>query len=193
MAQTTTALARRVETNIRILRGQKVVLDTDLAQLYGVSVKRLNQQVTRNKHRFPADFVFRLSRAEHKNLRLQNATSSSKHGGSRHLPNAFTEHGAIMAATVLKSERAIHMRIFVVRAFVRMRQLLSANREIVAKLTELERRIESHDGDIQQLIDAIRGLMAHGRRAAARLDSSCQGAHKQAVVSASRCSSHKET
>jgi hypothetical protein len=98
-----------------------------------------------------------------------------------------------MAATVLKSERAIHMRIFVVRAFVRMRQLLSANREIVAKLTELERRIESHDGDIQQLIDAIRGLMAHGRRAAARLDSSCQGAHKQAVVSASRCSSHKET
>ena len=160
MAQTTTALARQVDAKIRILRGQKVVLDADLAQLYGVSVKRLNQQVTRNKHRFPADFIFRLSRAENKNLRLQNATSSSGHGGSRHLPHAFTEPGAIMAATVLKSERAIHMSIFVVRASVRMRKLLSANHEILAKLAELERHVESHDGDIEQLLHAIRGLMA---------------------------------
>ena len=108
-------------------------------------VKRLNQQVNRNADRFPRDFIFRLSVTEYENLRLQFATSSFGHGGRRSLPYAFTEHGAIMAATILNSERAIQMSIFVVRAFVRMREALAANQQIVAKLSELEGRLEGHD------------------------------------------------
>ncbi len=109
-----------------------------------------------------------LSSAEYESLRLQFATSNEGRGGRRYLPYAFTEHGAIMAATVLNSQRAIEMSIFVVRAFVRMREALAANRQIVAKLTELESRLESHDADIQELVEAIRELMApparNGRR-----------------------------
>ena len=139
MSKAVTALAKRVDSRILFLRGRKIILDSDLAELYGVPAKRLNQQVTRNVERFPADFRFRLSRKEYENLRLQFATSSLSHGGRRYLPYAFTEHGAIMAATVLNSERAIQMSIFVVRAFVRMREALAANQQIAAKLTELER------------------------------------------------------
>ena len=160
MSKATLALAKRVDSRILFLRGQKIILDSDLAELYGVPAKRLNQQVTRNASRFPSDFRFRLSRAEYENLRLQFATSSLGHGGRRYLPYAFTEHGAIMAATVLNSERAIRMSIFVVRAFVRMRQALSASRQIVVKLAELERRVDNHDTNIQELVDAIRELMA---------------------------------
>lgn len=134
-------------------------MDTDLAELYGVTVKQLNQQIKRNADRFPADFLFRLSRAEHASLRSQIVTSNVGRGGRRYLPYAFTEHGAIMAATVLNSERAVEMSIFVVRAFVRMREALTSNQKIVSKLGELERRLESHDSDIQQLIEAIRELM----------------------------------
>jgi len=140
----------------------------DLAELYGVEVKRLNQQVKRNIDCFPGDFVLQLSSAEYESLRLQIATSNEGRGGRRYLPYAFTEHGAIMAATVLNSTRAIEMSIFVVRAFVRMREALAANQQIVAKLTELECRLESHDADIQELVEAIRELMAppppNGRR-----------------------------
>jgi len=121
--------------------------------------KGLNEQVKRNARRFPDDFVIRLSAEEAANLRSQNVTSSSSHGGRRYLPNAFTEHGAIMAASVLNSERADDMSIFVVRAFVRMREALAANQQIMSKLTELEHRVESHDGNIQELIEAIRELM----------------------------------
>jgi len=159
MSKAAAALARRVDTRILLLRGKKVILDSDLAELYGVASKRLNQQVTRNASRFPADFRFRLTRAEYENLRLQFATSSLGHGGRRYLPYAFTEHGAIMAASVLNSERAIQMSIFVVRAFVRMREALAANQQIIANLAELERRLENHDGKIQQLVHAIRELM----------------------------------
>ena len=153
-------LAKKVDSKILVLRDQKVILDVHLAALYGVSVKRLNEQIKRNAKRFPADFLFRLSPAEYQNLRSQNATSSSSHGGRRYLPHAFTEHGAIMAATVLNSKRAIEMSIFVVRAFVRMRQALAANQQIVTKLSEIERRLEGHDVEIQELVDAIRELMA---------------------------------
>jgi phage regulator Rha-like protein len=142
-------LSARVESRILILRGHKVILDADLAELYGVEVKRLNQQVKRNIDRFPSDFVLQLSPAEYESLRLQIATSNEGRGGRRYLPYAFTEHGAIMAATVLSSQRAMEMSIFVVRAFVRMREALAANQQIVAKLTELESRLESHDADIQ--------------------------------------------
>ncbi len=152
-------LTRRVAAKILILRNQKVILDSDLAQLYGVPVKRLNEQVKRNRSRFPAYFLFALTKAEHESLRSQNATSNPKHGGRRYLPQAFTEHGAIMAATVLNSKRAIEMSIFVVRAFVRMRESLLTNQRVDAKLSELETRLDSHDAEIQELVEAIRDLI----------------------------------
>ena len=152
-------LGKRVDSKILLIRGQRVILDTDLAELYGVEVRHLNQQVKRNSRRFPDDFVIRLSAEEAANLRSQIVTSSSSHGGRRTLPYAFTEHGTIMAASVLNSERADDMSIFVVRAFVRMREALAANQQILSKLTELEHRVESHDGNIQELIEAIRELM----------------------------------
>jgi ORF6N domain-containing protein len=154
-----TALTLPVESRILNLRDHKVILDTDLAELYGVSVKRLNQQVKRNKDRFPADFVFQLTAKEHEALRLQNATSNQGRGGRRFAPYAFTEYGAIMAATVLNSERAIEMSVFVVRAFVRLRESMASNRKIAGKLEELESRLEKHDTAIQDIIDAIKELM----------------------------------
>ena len=159
MPQQIAVLAKHVESNILQVRGHRVILDSDLAKLYGVEVKRLNEQVKRNVRRFPDDFMLRLSLEEAANLRSQIATSSSGHGGRRYRPYAFTEHGAIMAASVLNSERAIEMSIFVVRAFVRMRETLAANQEVLSKLAELERRVESHDANIQELIEAIRELM----------------------------------
>ena len=162
MKNTVAVLAKKDDSKILILRGQKVILDTDLAELYGVPVKRLNQQVKRNAGRFPFDFVFRLSRAESENLRSQIATSSGGHeghGGRRYLPQPFTEHGAIMAATVLNSKRAVGMSIFVVRVFVRMREVLAMNQKIMGKLADLERRMEGHDAGMQELVDAIHELM----------------------------------
>jgi hypothetical protein len=157
---TAIVLAKRVSTKILVLRNQKVILDTDLAELYGVSVKRLNEQVKRNPKRFPPDFLFTLTAPEYDNLRSQTATSSSSHGGRRYLPHAFTEHGAIMAASVLNSRRAIEMSIFVVRAFVQMRQTMATNQQIVSKLAELEARLDSHDGELQELVEAIHELVA---------------------------------
>jgi len=153
-------LVKPVEPRILILRGLRVILDSELAELYGVQVKRLNEQVKRNAERFPRDFMFQLSDAEHRNLRSQFATSSSSHGGRRRPPYAFTEHGAIMAATVLSTKRAIEMSVFVVRAFVRLRDMLAANAKLANKLTELERSVKGHDTAIQGIIDAIRELIA---------------------------------
>ena len=160
MNKTAIILAKRVSTKILVLRNQKVILDAELAELYGVPVRQLNQQVKRNAHRFPPDFRFALTAAEYQNLRSQNVISSSAHGGRRYLPHAFTEHGAIMAATVLNSKRAIEMSIFVVRAFVQMRQALVVNHQVVSKLSELEARLDNHDDEIHDLVDAIRELMA---------------------------------
>lgn len=159
MKKKTSIVSKPVEQSIMLLRGQKVILDSDLAALYGVSVKRLNQQVRRNIDRFPDDFFFQLSEDEHQILRLQNATSSLGHGGRRFAPFAFTEHGAIMAATVLNSPRAIEMSVFVVRAFVKLREVLATHRELSAKLAELEHRMDTHDRAIQQLFNAIKKLM----------------------------------
>ena len=159
MAKTAIAAARKVDSKILVLRGQRVILDTDLAELYGVQVRHLNQQVKRNAKRFPLAFRFQLSAHELKILRSQNVISSERHGGARYRPYVFTEHGAIMAATVLNSERAIEMSVFVVLAFVRMRRAIAGNRHILTKLAELERRLESHDAEIQDLMDAIRELM----------------------------------
>lgn len=160
LMSTSAIVLKRVASKILILRNQKVILDTDLAELYGVPVKRLNEQVKRNPKRFPPDFLFQVTDAEYQNLRSQNATSRSAHGGRRYLPNAFTEHGAIMAASVLNSKRAVEMSIFVVRAFVQMRETLRVNQRVVSKLSELEARIDSHDAEIQELLEAIRELMA---------------------------------
>jgi hypothetical protein len=153
-------LIKPVEPRILILRGVRVLLDSELAELYGVQVKRLNEQVKRNAERFPRDFMFQLSPSEDKNLRSQFATSRSGHGGRRHLPYAFTEHGAIMAATVLSTKRAIEMSVFVVRAFVRLRDMLATNGKVAGKLVELERRLKGHDASIQAIIEAIHELMA---------------------------------
>jgi len=160
MAKTAIAVAKKVDSKIFLLRGQRVILGTDLAELYGVEARHLNQQVKRNAKRFPFAFCFQLSAHEFKILRSQNVISSEGHGGTRYRPHVFTEHGAIMAATVLNSERAIEMSVFVVLAFVRMRRSIVENRHILTKLAELERRLESHDGDIQDLMNAIRELMA---------------------------------
>jgi phage regulator Rha-like protein len=153
-------LAVSVESRILVLRQQKVILDSDLAELYGVPVKRLNEQVKRNQERFPADFMFRLSAEENESLRSQFATSKSGRGGRRYAPYAFTEHGAIMAATVLNSERAVEMSVFVVRAFVRLREVLATNQQLATKIDELEQRLDTHDASIQELLEAIRELMA---------------------------------
>ena len=160
MPKRSTTLAVSIESRIVILRGHKVILDSDLAELYGVPAKQLNQQIKRNRERFPADFMFQLTTKEDQILRSQIVTSSRKHGGRRYPPYAFTEHGAIMAATVLNSKRAIEMSVFVVRAFVRMREMLLKNRQLAAKINELDRRLETHDTAIQDLIDAIKELMA---------------------------------
>lgn len=160
MAKTAIVVASKVDSKIFVLRGQRVILDRDLAELYGVQVRHLNQQAKRNAKRFPPAFRFQLSPHELKILRSQNVISSEGHGGARYRPYAFTEHGAIMAATVLNSERAIEMSVFVVLAFVRMRRAIAGNRHILTKLSELERRLETHDTEIQALMDALRELMS---------------------------------
>lgn len=152
-------LASAVESRILLLRHQRVILDTDIADLYGVPVKVLNQQVKRNRERFPADFVFQLTAKEDEVLRSQFVTSKPARGGRRYAPYAFTEHGAIMAATVLNSERAVQMSVFVVRAFVRLREMLATNRKLAGKIDELENRLDTHDSTIQDLIEAIKELM----------------------------------
>lgn len=151
------ALVHRVpvEERIRLFRGEKVILDADLAELYGVPVKRLNEAVRRNRARFPSDFMFQLSDDEFANLRSQIATSSW--GGRRYRPHAFTEHGAIMVAAVLNSEQAVAVSVMVVRAFVRLRQLLVTHTELARKLDELERK---YDAQFQGVFNAIRQLMA---------------------------------
>ncbi|MBI2313471.1 MAG: ORF6N domain-containing protein [Betaproteobacteria bacterium] len=149
-------IARR----ILFIRGQRVMLDADLAELYGVPTKRFNEQVRRNIARFPEDFMFQLTIEEHAALRSQIATLKTGRGQHRkYLPHAFTEHGAIMAAAVLNSPRAVEVSVFVVRAFVQLREMLATHKELAAKLEELERKVSSHGQAIADLINAIRQLM----------------------------------
>ena len=162
-------LRRPIEGRILLVRGHRVLLDSDLAELYGVAVKRLNEQVKRNAARFPGDFMFKLTREESEVLRSQIATSKSGRGGRRYLPFAFTEHGAIMVASVLNTPRAIAMSLFVVRAFVRLREMLANNHELAAKVAELERRLKTHDTAIQQIVAAIKELMQRPTRSAKQI------------------------
>jgi hypothetical protein len=141
------------------VRGDKVLLDADLAELYGVSTKALNQATRRNRGRFPEDFVFQLSDREVEALRSQIVTSNARRGGRRYRPWAFTEHGAIMAASILNSAQAVEMSVFVVRAFVRLREIARTHGDLAAKLDILERRVTDHDGSIKGLFRAIRVLL----------------------------------
>jgi len=149
-----------IENRIFTVRNDKIMLDSDLADLYGVSTKQLNQQAKRHRGRFPRDFMFRLSKEEYSLLRSQIVTSKKGRGGRRYLPFVFTEHGAIMLASVLNSERAVETSILVVRAFVRFREMFSGHKEIARKLSELEKRLAGHDSDIKAILSAIRQLMA---------------------------------
>ena len=155
-----TVPTERIERLIRLIRGQRVILGADLAALYGVVAWRLNEQVKRNRARFPADFVFQLTAQEDSALTSQIARSNSSRGGRRTLPYAFTEHGAIMAAMVLNSPLAVEMSVQVVRAFVRLREVLASNKILAEKFAELERKVASHDGHIRSLFEAIRQLMS---------------------------------
>lgn len=160
-----------IESVIHTVRSEKVILDVDLARIYGVTTKRLNEQVKRNVRRFPVDFAFRLSKVELEHLtgqsaksditgnRSQIATGSQKHRDPRFLPFAFTEHGALMAANVLNSLQAVEMSVHVIRAFVQMRRMLATHKELTRKLSELEHKVGKHDEQIQVIIDAIRQLM----------------------------------
>jgi hypothetical protein len=157
----------KVESAIYSIRGQRVMLDSDLAVIYGTSTMRLNEQFRRNRKRFPLDFAFQLTREEFTNLisqfaisslRLQSATSKS-HGGRRKLPWVFTEHGAIMLASVLNSNVAVQASVRVVRAFVRLREMVAANAQLAVKLAELERRLDSHDEAIVDLFAALKRLL----------------------------------
>jgi len=150
----------QVEKLIHLARGEKVLLDSDLAMLYGVETKALNRAVKRNLSRFPSDFMFQLTAEEAANLRCQIGTSSTDYGGRRYLPYAFTEQGVAMLSSVLRSERAVQVNVAIMRAFVGLRRLLSANEALSRKLGELERRLEGHDQAIRSLFDAIRQLMA---------------------------------
>ncbi len=153
----------RIESLILSIRGRRVILDSDLARLYGVTTARLNEQVKRNPNRFPPDFMFPLSQQEFAALISQNATSKGR-GGRRKLPNVFTEHGALMAANVLNSPRAVQMSVFVVRAFIRMRAALADTRELARKLADLERdvkaRLDVHESAIVGILQRVMEVLA---------------------------------
>jgi hypothetical protein len=148
----------KVEQSIFQLRGQTVILDGDLARFYGVSTKRLNQQVRRNRRRFPPDFLFQLTAEEMENLRLQNATSKGGRGGRRYPPLAFTEHGALMVASVLNTPRAIEVSVMVVRAFVRVRGLDRLPHVVLSKLAEMEHQVGNHEEAIKSLVRAFQEI-----------------------------------
>ena len=158
MTITAPKVLKTLEEQIYFIRGQRVMLDSDLAQLYGVSTTRLNEQCKRNRNRFPSDFAFQLEPEEFRDLISQIAISSLKHGGPRKLPWVFTEHGTIMLANVLRSEVAVEASVRVVRAFVHLREMLASNRQLAVKFAELERRLDANDGAIKTLFDAIREL-----------------------------------
>jgi len=149
----------QIQQSILLIRGKKVMLDTDLARLYGVPTKRLNEQVKRNRDRFPQDFMFQLSAEEKTEVVAKCDHLASLKFSPTH-PYAFTEHGAIMLAAVLNTPRAIEVSVFVVRAFVKLREILTTHKALAHKLAELESKIETHDEAIRSLVSAIRQLMA---------------------------------
>jgi phage regulator Rha-like protein len=151
-----------IANKILIIRGEKVMLDRDLAELYGVSTKRLKEQVKRNISRFPKNFMFQLTSKEFKILRSQIATSSW--GGSRYLPYLFTEHGVLMLANILKSERAIQMSVRIIEVFVKMREIALTHKDILIKLQQIEKKVTEHDGELSELFEAVRQLLVEPKK-----------------------------
>ena len=148
-----------IERKIYLIRGSKVMLDSDLATLYQVPTKALNQAVRRNLDRFPTDFMFQLNEEEMGNLRSQTVTSSSGHGGRRHLPYAFTEHGVAMLSSVLASKRAVALNILIIRAFVRLREYLATHKDLARKMEDIERTQQGHGAHIEQIYGYIQRLL----------------------------------
>ena len=151
-------LIERIESKILQVREQKVILSQDIAMLYGVETRRLNEQVKRNIDRFPEEFMFQLTKEEFENLKSQFATSSW--GGIRRLPYAFTEHGVLMVANVLNSKRAIEVSVLVIKAFVRIRELILNNEELANKISELEKRLDTHDEIVVNIVKKLKHLIA---------------------------------
>src|SRR6266480_3592173 len=145
-------LNQQVAKVIRVIRGEKVLLDFDLAPLYGVTTGNLNKAVSRNRERFPSDFMFQLSAEEAEDLIFQIGRSKGR-GGRRHRPYAFTEQGIAMLSSILNSDRAIRVNIAIMRAFVKLRQMLETNRELARKFSELERRVGKHDQEIAAILE----------------------------------------
>jgi len=156
--------AEQIALRIRLFRGQKVLLDSDLARLYGVTTGNLNKAVNRNRERFPEDFVFQLTAEEAQNLIFQIGRSKGR-GGRRHLPYAFTEQGVAMLSSVLQSAPAVKINIAIMRAFVKLREMLETNRELARKFLELEQRVDKHDEEITAILEAIRQLIAPPKKA----------------------------
>lgn len=152
-------ISHTIESKIYLLRGQKVMLDADLAQLYQVPTHRLNEAVKRNLKRFPQDFMFRLTDAEHQNLISQFAISKSIWGGRRHPPYAFTEQGVSMLSSILKSDRAIAVNILIMRAFVQLRQMAANHKDLAEKIIKLEKDSEQHGQNIERVFDVLRQLI----------------------------------
>jgi ORF6N domain len=166
MAETTALVpAERIESRILVIRGHRVMLDVDLAEVYGTTTKALNQAVKRNRKRFPKDFTFQLTGRERKQV-VTVCDHLRKLKYSPTLPFAFTEHGAVMLASVLNSPRAVQASIAVVRAFIHLRQFVSARQKLALKLLELERRLGEHDDEIAALFEAIRQLMGPPKKPA---------------------------
>jgi hypothetical protein len=149
-----------IPARIFSLRGHRVILDADLARLYGVPTKAFNQALKRNVHRFPEDFAFQLTEEEVENLRSQIVTSSAGHGGRRYLPWVFTEHGALMAANILRTARAVEMSVYVVRAFVKQREALATNAAILKRLAEIDKTLLEHDSALKILWHRLQPLLA---------------------------------
>jgi ORF6N domain len=147
-----------IERRIYLIRGHKVMIDVDLAELYGVPTKRLNQQVSRNLKRFPEDFMFQLTKVEAEALRLQFATSKPRRGGRRSLPYVFTEQGVAMLSSVLNSDRAIEVNITIMRAFVKLRQMLESNEELNRKFAAVIRKLSTHDKYFKVVFDELKRL-----------------------------------
>ena len=159
MSKPTLATVTKITSTIRTVRGQKVLLDADLAKIYGVETGALNRAVIRNRKRFPADFMFQLTPGEFESLRCQFGISNSR-GGRRYMPYAFTENGALMAANVLNSPEAVRMSVFVVRAFVKMRELLGGTKELAKQLAALEKKLtERLDGHEVAIIEVLQRVM----------------------------------
>lgn len=148
-----------IENKIFIIRGQKVMIDRDLAEIYGVETRVLLQAIKRNQMRFPTDFIFQLTEAETKSLTSQIVISKIGRGGRRHLPYVFTEHGIAMLSSVLNSPRAVHMNIFIIRAFIKMREMLAIDKNLELKLLQFKIELDKRGEDIDRILRILRDLL----------------------------------